>query len=496
MRCLPGLGGVLRLRLARNAIRCHSILLFLWLRVAEHPGIMPQVTKPARRAGVGAGSTRNSGSSAPGELLRRHWAQLCGRIGERRAGSAGDRAAADYVLGEFRRAGLADVQGEPFPCVSVARAKAEIALGRAGRLRPVPARVLAGSPATIGDKSVESDLVWVEMPEQARRLFQPSLRGKAVVLFGPMPTRADLHRRLVACRPAAVIHVDDRLPFEWVKDDGVYPAWARRYGMPPTVTIPYRVAWELRKSGATQARVRVIARLEERVSHNLVAEIPGRRPGLPCVLVGAHHDTQCNNTGADDNASGVVALLALAEMLVARPFLRTIRFVSFGAEEQLSVGSAFYARVHQRQMPSIGAVLNLDSVASPLGHHWLIRAGRREFGAWLLKNLSRHGLDCVEKEQPMPFADHFPFSAFGVPAVTFMRPNMDSGMRWQHHSAQDNLDNVSLDELERVIGAVAGVVAQLANLARWPFGRGVAPEQKPETARLARELFGFSRAGD
>jgi Zn-dependent M28 family amino/carboxypeptidase len=165
--------------------------------------------------------------------------------------------------------------------------------------------------------------------------------------------------------------------------------------------------------------------------------------------------------------------------------------VSFGAEEQLSVGSSLYVKQHRREIASIGTIINLDSVASPLGHHWAITAGRTEFGAWILKNLSRHGLDTVEKPLPMPFADHFPFSAFGVPALTLMRPNMDGGMRWQHHSASDSLENVSATELARVIDAVAGVTNSLAGASRWSFGRGVAPQHEAETRRLARELFGF-----
>jgi hypothetical protein len=422
--------------------------------------------------------------------IQRHWRRLCATIGERRAGSAGDRAAAKYIIEQFTRAGLQNVHGEPFPCVSVRHAKARIALGRAGTLKSIPARVLAGSPATAGAKPIDAELVWVEMPEQAEQAFQPALQGKVVVLFGPMPTRADLHERLVKCRPAAVIHVDDRLPFEWVKDDGVYPVWVRRYGMPPTITIPYRAAWELRKGGATRARVQATVRLEQTESQNVSGEIPGRRPDLPLILLGAHHDTQCNNTGADDNASGVVALLEVAALLgTARP-LRTIRLVSFGAEEQLSVGSACYSHAHRKEMGGIGVVFNLDSVASPLGHHWILRAGTEAFGAWLLKRLAREGLAAVEKTAPMPFADHFPFSAFGVSAVTFMRPNMDSGMRWQHHSAQDNLDNISVAELARVTRAVCGVSLFLSHASSWPFPRGLAPEQRAETARLARELFG------
>jgi len=336
---------------------------------------------------------------------------------------------------------------------------------------------------------VEGELVWIEMPEQAGRLLKPSLKGKIVVLFGPMPTRADLHCRLVAAAPALVIHVDDRLPFAWVKDDGVYPVWVRRFGMPPTITIPYHTAWELRKAGANRARARVAVQLEKTTSNNVVGEIAGRRPDLPMTVVSAHHDTQCNNTGADDNASGVVALLELATLLGAARPLRTIRLISFGAEEQLSVGSAAYAAAHRREMRSLGAVFNLDSVTSPLGHHWLLRAGSNAFARTIIRILARNGLDVTDKPAPMPFADHFPFSIFGVPAVTFLRPNMDNGMRWQHHSAQDNLDNVSVEELARVVGAVGGLVNSLAKAARWPFGPGLAPEQVAETARLGRELF-------
>jgi aminopeptidase YwaD len=195
--------------------------------------------------------------------------------------------------------------------------------------------------------------------------------------------------------------------------------------------------------------------------------------------------------GADDNASGVVALLELAALLGREKPLRRVRLVSFGAEEQLSVGSACYVAAYKREMASFGVVLNLDSISSPLGHHWLIRAGSNAFGTWLVKRLGRAGLDVAERTGTMPFADHFPFSAFGVPSVTFMRPNMDGGMRWQHHSAQDALENVSADELIRVVHAVAQVTGELARAARWPFSRGLAPEQRAETARMAKELFGL-----
>ena len=293
---------------------------------------------------------------SPARMMR-HWRMLCARIGERRAGSPGEQAAADYLVRQFSDLGLEGTHQEFFPCVSVVQSSAEIAVGDGRSRRPLPARVLAGSPSTPKNDWVEGDLVWVEMPEQAGRLSGRSLQGKVVVLVGPMPTRADLHQRLVRCRPAAVLHVDDRLPFAWAKDDGVYPSWVRRYGMPPTVAVPFRLGWELKKKGATRARVRIMVALKQAKSQNVVAEIPGRKPNLPAVLLGAHHDTQCHNIGADDNASGVVALLELAALLDETRPLRTIRFVSFGAEEQLSLGSACYVRTHRRELSSVGVVL-------------------------------------------------------------------------------------------------------------------------------------------
>lgn len=430
-----------------------------------------------------------NGRDARSTILWRHWRELCVRIGERRAGSAGEAAAAEYCLRQFAALGLANVHSEPFPCVTLRRAAVDLFLGGGKKFQRVAARALTGAPSTPGRKLIESDLVWIEMPEQAERKLTRALQGKVVALFGPLPTNLALHRRLVACRPLAVIHVDDRLPFDWVKDDGTYPSWVRQYGMPPTITIPYRIAWEIRRQGKTRARIRVAVDSGPGESQNVTAEIPGRRPDLPLVLFGSHHDTQCNNVGADDNASGVVALLELARRLSRRPPLRTVRFVSFGTEEQLSVGSAVYARKHRRAMDQIGVVLNIDSASSVLGHQTLWRSGTAAFGKWLMRGLAQAGLDAQEDAKPNPFADHFPFSVFGVPAVTFYRGNMNSGMRWQHHSAHDNLENVSVAELERVITAVAAVGSTLANSARWPFPRGLAKDQRGPTLKLARDLY-------
>ena len=101
---------------------------------------------------------------------------------------------------------------------------------------------------------------------------------------------------------------------------------------------------------------------------NLEVEIPGvARPG-EVVVVGAHYDTCGDLPGADDNASGVAAALALARGLrSAPPPGRTVRFVLFVNEEPPffqtgAMGSLVYARECRRRGDDVVAMLSLETV--------------------------------------------------------------------------------------------------------------------------------------
>lgn len=427
------------------------------------------------------------------DALLRDWQTLCTDIGERRAGTPGERRAADYIADEWRAAGLAHVRLEPFPCTSVSELRAEVQKpARIGRgWKQVEAVPLVGSPSTPGRATIEGELVWLEMPEAGHRLRPGSLRGKILALFGPLPTDAALHQRLVRAAPVAVIHVDERLPFAWAKNDGMYPYWVRRYGVRPTLTVPYLEAWRWRQQGVSRLRVRVVARPLAAESQNVIGEITGRDPQLPAIAVSAHHDTQCHNVGADDNGSGVVALLALARHFTTarrRP-LRTVRFISFGTEEQLSVGSDIYVRRHPETRRDTALVLNFDSVASPLGHFVLWVAGAPALERHSVARLAAGGVDVVVRRELCPFFDHFPFNRVGVPSLTLMRENF-SGGRWQHHSAHDNLENVSPSELQRLLDACTPLIGGLAAAKKLPFPAGLPAAQRAAARKLGRDLLG------
>jgi Zn-dependent M28 family amino/carboxypeptidase len=274
-----------------------------------------------------------------------------------------------------------------------------------------------------------------------------------------------------------------------VKNDGVYPFWARRYGMPPTLTVPYLDAWRWRREGVKRLKVRVVVEQARARSCNVVAELPGREPALPALVLSAHHDTQCGNPGADDNASGVVALLALARALAGRKPGRTVRFLSFGTEEQLSVGADAYVRAHRVTAQQVGLVVNFDSIASPLGHYGLSVAGENELATFATRLLAKNGLAAQVVREITPFADQFPFNRVEVPSLYFFRSNFPGG-RWQHHSRHDTLDNVSPAALTRCLEGAAPLITTLATRRSWPFSSTLPAEQRDAARRLGRALFG------
>ena len=99
-------------------------------------------------------------------------------------------------------------------------------------------------------------------------------------------------------------------------------------------------------------------------SDNLEVERPG---SAEIVIVGAHYDSVAGTVGADDNGSGVAALLALARMFAPRKTTRTLRFVAFANEEppyfqQASMGSVVYAKRCRARHENVVAMLSLETL--------------------------------------------------------------------------------------------------------------------------------------
>ena len=104
-----------------------------------------------------------------------------------------------------------------------------------------------------------------------------------------------------------------------------------------------------------------------RIYRNLIATLPGTRPELPMLLLGAHYDGPPGSPGADDNASGVAVLLETARLLAGTTPRRTIKLVAFTLEEpqgfaRFLIGSDHYARLARQNGEEYAVALILESV--------------------------------------------------------------------------------------------------------------------------------------
>lgn len=102
---------------------------------------------------------------------------------------------------------------------------------------------------------------------------------------------------------------------------------------------------------------------------NLEAVLQGGARAQEVVVVGAHYDTAAGGPGADDNASGVAAMLAIARALGAQKHApaRTIRFVAFVNEEppyfwNAEMGSLVYAKACRARGDVITSMLSLETL--------------------------------------------------------------------------------------------------------------------------------------
>ncbi len=105
--------------------------------------------------------------------------------------------------------------------------------------------------------------------------------------------------------------------------------------------------------------------LSGRACHNIDAEIPGVRPQI--IIIGAHYDSVFGCPGANDNGSGVAALLALARRFAGKPTGQTLRFVAFANEEPPyfqteQMGSFVYAGRCKARGDQISAMISLETI--------------------------------------------------------------------------------------------------------------------------------------
>ena len=231
--------------------------------------------------------------------------------------------------------------------------------------------------------------------------------------------------------------------------------------------------------------------VDRRPCCNVEAEIAGTARAEEIVVVGAHYDSVMGCPGANDNASAVAALLALARAFSGKAGARTLRFVAFANEEPpffrtRDMGSLVYARRCRERRENVVAMLCLETMgyySSAKGsQHYPVPVGlfypsTGDFIAFVgnvaSRRLVRQVVGLFRRDAEFPsqgaalpgfitgigWSDHWAFWRQGYPALMVTDTAM---FRYPYyHTPDDTPDKLEYEGLARVVSGLEKVIAGL-----------------------------------
>lgn len=183
--------------------------------------------------------------------------------------------------------------------------------------------------------------------------------------------------------------------------------------------------------------------------------------GAQCRAAGA--DTICN--GADDDASGVVAVLELARVLGAgeRP-KRTVYFVTFGSEERGGFGAQYFLAHPPAPLNQMVANLEFEMIGRPdakveAGTLWLTGYERTNLGAELAKHGARIVADPHPEQNFFQRSDNYALARRGVVAQTVS----SFGLHPEYHQPGDDVAHIDFAHMTRSINSMVEPIRWLVN---------------------------------
>jgi len=440
--------------------------------------------------------------------LKSNLEYLADRIGPRLTGSPQLDKASHWTMERFKEAGISNARLELWTVAnSWTRGPASGQIISPSR-HVLTVETAGWSAATKGELRGPVIGVAAEKPEDLQQ-YKGKLKGAIVIVGRPVEMVSPGHPLLTPWGeetiPVAMPKMDADKPMDFeafmrvrqaqtkfFEEEGVgavlrgsekwygllnMSAAGREYApsMIPTAYISrenFTLLWRLLDAGAVEAEVNIGSSFSGKPVevYNTVAEIPGTEKPDEVVIVGGHLDSWDLGTGATDNGTGSMAVLAAAralQKLGVKP-KRTIRFVLFTGEEQGLNGSKAYVKAHQNELGKISGVLVHDS-----GTGKVLTVGL--MGNYAARETVDRALYPLARVKEIGLAeptlrseggsDHVPFDQAGVPGFWCVQENADYDKT--HHSQADTIDRVRWDDLTegaQVLAVFAYNVAQLPEM--------------------------------
>lgn len=237
---------------------------------------------------------------------------------------------------------------------------------------------------------------------------------------------------------------------------------------------------QFQRFGITQSELHTF-QWQGTTQYNVVATIPGTVYPNTYIIVGGHHDSVSNDNptvfapGADDNASGTVAAIEMARVMMAAGFQPkcSVRFVTFAAEEFGLWGSKAYAQMADNTDMDIRLMINHDMIANTNPNPTDPRVLLMPYDGFMQH--TDHAAAITSQYTPLvpvygsmnlSASDSYSFWQRGFPVIYYFEYNFSQ----VYHSNNDVIANLNPDYCAKVIRASTAVAASYANMPSPPSG--------------------------
>lgn len=309
------------------------------------------------------------------------------------------------------------------------------------------------------------------------KAIQARNRGARAVLLVDARTRGRNRDRLIRFGTISG-PTDAGIPMVQVRRE-VVERWLRGSGRSLRLLQRDIEAAEEPQSFALASSLRVSLAVDVVQEKAVVSNVAGYLPGATSeyLVVGAHYDhlgmggesslsssrREQVHPGADDNASGVAAILELAKLQAERPERprRGLLFLAFAAEEIGLLGSSHWTEHPTLPLEDAVAMLNFDMVGRIKARKLYVGGvGTAEpFGQMVERAAASQSLRIDTSRDAYSSSDHTSFAAKKIPVLFFF-----SGLHSDYHKPSDTADKVDGESAMALVAAASAIIDELASL--------------------------------
>jgi len=206
---------------------------------------------------------------------------------------------------------------------------------------------------------------------------------------------------------------------------------------------------------------------------NIEGTLIGKDPSKEILVFNGHYDSVKISPGANDDGSGIAAILTAAYILREFEFNRTIKFVAFSGEEQGLFGSRAYVKEAYENNEEIFVELNADMIGYAEGARGRnVSISSTEDAKWVVNKIKEVNENynigfnvkagwAMKQRGSRGGSDYHDFLLYGYESVAFWQ---SGGGKSYYHTAEDTIEHVNLSYLVNVTKLIVGSLAYLADM--------------------------------